>query len=419
MGVNLDRMRKAKEQADSKQRGGVEFWQVPEGENLIYICPPFPGDELPFVETAVHYEVGPESKMAMCLDAERNPVLQDHRIKKLVAGRGKNYDDGCHACKKLDEGVNVAKKASSRYFWPIIPLKYRKASTKKWREADDADELRILSCGYTVWSGIMDVFINNGDITEPDKAILVRVVREGKGMTTKYTVTADADSVRAGGVSMSKAIKALIRNQIAEGESGDLYKIVSNMVRSSDEVEAMVEGVQLEDANEGESSSDKKPECFGLEYEANEKECLDCSYHDDCKEVCTPPGNKPTEAIVDEPAEVDDTNVPLSAGNEVRVKDCVVDDIYSEDDDEIVPLTFKGTSKKGRKVWGFFEDEGGERLRLGGSEKVFEVVGDTIEEPGNETPDAVADDDDLAALDAAIASRKKRTPPSRPASGRP
>jgi hypothetical protein len=422
MGVSLDKLRKAKEEADSKQ-GRSDFWTVPEGENLIYICPPLPGDDLMFVESAVHYDAGPDNKMCTCIDGERNPVVKDPRVKKIVAGKGKNIDNGCAACRLLDEGSQVARAAQSRYFFNVVPLKYRKTVTKKWRESDDVDDLKILACGYTIWSGITDVFINNGDISDPNKAVLVVLSREGKGMTTKYTVSADADSVRAGGVSLSKKVKAMVKKQIIEGGAGDLYKVVAGGVKSSAEVEALVTGVKLEDVDESSREDpNKKPECFGLDFEGDEDECKECPHNSECEAECVPPGKEPPKKPAgpdddpdddpeDDPEDDDDENdgddeaEELSIGDQVKVKDCVIGDVYSEDDDEIAPMKFTGTSKKGRKIFGFFEDEGGERLRLGGSEKVFEVNGATLDDESGDD-DGEETDEDMAALDKAIANRK-------------
>lgn len=413
--VNLAAMRKRKEEAASK-RGGAEYYQVPVGENLIYVCPPLAGDELPFVETAIHYDVGPDKKMAMCLDEERNLVLKDDRIKAILSSKGKDISDGCQVCSRLDEGAQVGQEAQSRYYFAIVPLKFRKNVNKKWREADDVDELRILSCGYTVWSGITDIFINNGDISNPNQAILVSLVREGTGMKTKYVVSADADSVRAGGVKLSKSVRALIKKAIQEGETGDLYRIVGNSIRSSAEVHAMVEGVPLEEDGDDEDE-DKNPECFGLDFEADDDDCDGCDCRAECAKECSPPGDVAPESEDDDSkdsGEGDDEGNDEEVGEELEVKDCVIGQWYTEtsDADEIVPMKFTGTSKKGKKTVGFFELDSGDRTRLNADDIVYDLP-----EPDEDEDDegsSEATDDDMAALDKAIADRKKAKEPAKP-----
>ncbi len=431
MGVNLDAMKKEKAEAASK-RGGADYYTVPEGETLLYICPPLPGDDLPFVETSVHYDAGPEDKMTVCLDPARNPVLLDDRVKAVLKKRNKNIEAGCQACIRLDDGADVARDASSRYYWGIIPLKQRKDNTKKWREADDADELRILACGYTVWSGIMDCFINNGDISDPKKAILVVINRKGKGMSTTYTVAADSDSVRQGGVAMSKPVRALVAAQCVEGENGDLYRVIANSIRSSAEVHSIIEGVPLEEGEETPADDGKPPECFGLDYEAGDPDCEACDFKGDCEVKCTPPGKKPEPpkkpgktkgkgkikgkkgakeigdgppAPTPEPEPEPESDGP-EVGDEVVAKDCVIGSWYAEDADDIEPMKFVGDSKKGKKHWAFFLDEDDERIRLKATETVTVIPAPAGDDDGEAGDDAPADDD-MAALEKAIADRKK------------
>jgi hypothetical protein len=425
MGVNLDAMKRQKAEAASK-RGGADYYTVPEGETLLYICPPLAGDDLPFVETFVHYDAGPEDKMTVCLDPERNPVLKDPRVQAVLAKRKKNIEAGCQACIRLDDGADVAREASSRYYWGIIPLKQRKDNTKKWREADDADELRILACGYTVWSGIMDCFINNGDISDPKKAILVVVQRKGKGMSTTYTVTADSDSVRSGGIAMSKPVRALVKNQCIEGENGDLYRVIANSVKSSAEVHSIIEGVPLEDDDDAGTSDDgKPPECFGLDFEDGDADCEACDHKADCQDKCGVPGKKPeppkkpakakgkgktkTKAVPEPAPEPEPEPEPEGpeVGDEVVAKDCVIGDWYAEDADDIEPMKYKGGSKKGKKHWAFFEDEDGERIRLKATETVTVIPAPKAGDDDGDEGGTEADDDDMAALEKAIADRKK------------
>lgn len=428
MGVNLDKMKRAKEEAASKM-GSVDYWQIPVGESLLYVCPPLPGEDLPFVESGVHYDVGPDKKIATCLDEERNPVLKNPRVQRFLAEKGKDISGGCAVCRGLDEGGRPGREMTSRYFFGVIPLKYRKSAMKSWREADDADEFKILACGYTIWSGITDVFINNGDITDPSKAILIRLVREGSGMKTKYTISADTDSVRDGGVALSKNLRALVKKIAGEGEAGDLLRVISATIRSSSDVETLVTGVPMEEETPTATTS-RKPECFGLDFDSDDSECKDCPHADDCERECSPPGAKPDAkstptpppaptvpppppaktkgkpgpkpkakpAPVAEPAPVADNEG--GEGGEVVAAKCQIDHVYTESPDDDEHLAFKGTSTKGDKVWAIFEDKDGERVRFDGSTAMFEVESNG-ESDGNDD-----DDDDMAALDNAIANRK-------------
>lgn len=402
MGVNLSTLRKKKDEAIAKFGANAEYWQIPVGQNLIYVGPPIPGDDLPFAEVAMHFRVGPDSKMVTCLDKELNPILNNERIIKILEKRKKDISDGCDVCGRLDEGSKVGDEVKNRYFFPIVPLKFRKSTNKKWREADDADELRILACGYTVWSGITDIMINNGDITDPNQAILVCLERNGTGLNSKYTVQADSDSVREGGIKLSKQVRALVKKVVQEGEIGDLYRLIGNSIKSSAEVRAIVEGVPLEDVDNEDSDRDTKPDCFGLDFEDDDDDCDDCSYRDECSKKCTPPGSAPSDDSEDDD-EIDEEE----ASNELKASECISGQWYAEpvdSGDEIIPMKFVGTSKKGKETWAFFELDDGDRLRLNGSDTVVASY-----EPSNSSCDISdeADDDDMKALDEAIEKRKK------------
>jgi hypothetical protein len=410
MSVNLSKLKERQSNAKEGRGSGLEFFQVPAGENMIYVAYPYPGDELPFIEVPVHYEVGPNNNMVICLDSERNPLLKDERVLVYLEKRGIELSGECAVCKAAAE--KKAKEVQSRYLWCVVPLKFRRPR-KKWREADDADELKLYMCGYTVWDGIVDVFINNGDISDPNKAVLIRLVREGKGMRTKYTISADTDSVRSGGVQLSKPVRAMLREAIAEGSYGDLYKVVGNMIKSPDDVEELLDGVSM--STEEDDSSDDIPTCFGIDYEDGDESCKACDQAVACKKESLP-GDEEEET---ETADDDDDDMVVG----IYAKDATENEWYIDVDDNLWQAG--KASKKGKQIWMFFENQKGEKLRLKGDDTVWPTEAPEPPKPppkpklakkrkskvSKKTASATEEvsDPELDALEDAIQKRKAKT----------
>src|SRR4051794_10684626 len=128
-------MRKAREE----KKLGADFWQVPVGETAAYLCPPCkPEDELNFYEVRLHYGMkggGKDDKsMAVCLDTNKNTILNNPFLLEHLAALEKDISGGCPKCEELDSGAvkdeAAAKRmrSQSRFLWNLMPMKFR-AST--------------------------------------------------------------------------------------------------------------------------------------------------------------------------------------------------------------------------------------------------------------------------------------------------
>ena len=400
MPVNINAMKKARERVQSQQSGGRSWWKIPVGESLVYIADsPYKEDDLNFVELWVHNEIGEDNKMVICLDPEKNPVVQDPRIQKFLKDSGKDVSGGCRVCKAHDDGESLNKRqiGSSKFLWNLIPLKYRRKSGGDWGFAEEAESLLPLMCGPMLWEGIIDVYANDGDISNPDEAILVRVVRKGTGMTTKYDVSADTDSVRKGGIKLPKRVKAVLRQELQPNSSADLYKLVAGMMKSSSEVTSIYDGVEMEEEEE-----EKKPACFAFDFDGDDPDCKECEFLQDCEKESAPA--KPSdEEGQDEEAEEDFIRI--------QVSDCEPGQWYCEDEGDGEfgpPMEFKEISKRGRggKPKGVFSLDK-KRITMSVEDFVVEAEVDETEPPPK--PVLEEEDPELKALDEAIAKRKKRS----------
>jgi len=297
MPLNIDKMRKHREQHES-DRGRGDWWNPTVGEHLFYVAGPCrEDDDLNYVEVVVHYGVGPKNNMTVCLTPKVNPILKDARVADLLDGK-KDISDGCPVCvewERLDKEMQDAKKKAAdelkkqrdnirrntRFIFNVAPIGKRKRSSEDWEPIEG--KLMPYACGSTVWEGILDVIFTEGDITDPDKAILVRMTKSGEGMQTKYKVVADGETLRKPRV-ISKAVKAQMRESFKEGGAGDLYKIVSDMVRASEDVEALLSGVEMADQDD----EDDAKACFGLDY-TKDVECKECPRRGPCSKKCDKP----------------------------------------------------------------------------------------------------------------------------------
>lgn len=244
---------------DAWKRGGrSDFWKLKPGDSLIYICPPCrPEDKLAFYPIRVHYQVGPKENMAVCLDLERNKVLTHPSIKPYLAGL--EIEGGCPVCQRLDAGtVSEDCKGVMRYLWNIIPIAFREDAKAAWQQITPI-EVKPLFEGYTIWDGLLEVFANEGNITNPDQAIFARVSRKGTTRyTTKYGVQIDSATVRKPR-QIEPAVRQIIGEALAEGGSGDAYQMAAKMVYSRGRVEAMLTGVEVAEKDEYGEQSEQQP----------------------------------------------------------------------------------------------------------------------------------------------------------------
>lgn len=295
MAVNIGAMRKDKEARDAAAKRGADWFNIQAGETLLYIAPPCrEEDELPYVQLVVHYGIGPKNRMLPSLDVGINKILTDPRVVAIMEARDgfevPNKDTTCPISQEWerldaagDESARDDIKRNNRFLFNAIPWRFRKSKTDDWEELP-RDKVMPMMCGKTVWDGIIEVFFEEGDITDPTKAILVRVQKTGTGMSTRYKVAADSGSIRDP-IRLNKAQKAACREALAEGGAGDFYKMIGEMVVDAPGVERMLAGVEEEAAEEDESAG--QPSCFGQDYEADDDEdCGQCPWRGLCAPKC-------------------------------------------------------------------------------------------------------------------------------------
>lgn len=281
--------------AYEKHRMGGDFWNPDAGETRVLVHSPCRGDAdtyeptdgTNFVPIAVHYKVG--GKMVVCLDAEKNPIIRHPFVVEFLKKRGIKLDsDECPVCREiydggLDEEAAADARFQMKFLWGVTPIDYKKSA------ADDAMVLKprpgVLLCGKTVYEGIIKVILEEGDITNLDEAVLVKIGKEGKGLNTKYAVVADTRTLRKP-LKASKALRrAVLASLKVEGDC-DLFKLAANLVKSHSEVKAALSGIRVEESDvETSGGGDEPPSCFGLDYDpGDDDECGKCGHREACAE---------------------------------------------------------------------------------------------------------------------------------------
>ena len=257
MGIDMKKMRRT---YDENQRGG-DIWTPDTGVTLLYIHPPCrdndehePTAGLNHIPLVVHYGLGRDRQMAVCLDHERNPVIRHPFVRALLKKRKIKVGKTCPVDEAISEGTMSADAAdeatpNTRFLWGVTPIAYKPSiSAEKWTKLTPKPKVALV--GATLYNGFMDTFFEAGDITDMDAAVYVQVVREGKGrFDTKYEVKVLNMKGMSGSVAkpakLPPAFRRLINKAIQVEGDCDLFKIVANMVKSTDDVTALVSGVSV------------------------------------------------------------------------------------------------------------------------------------------------------------------------------
>jgi len=260
----MDRMRRGHEE---QQKGG-DFVGFESGETLVYIHPPCrEGDEWEptsgrnYIPIVVHYNVGKNKGMAVSLDAEKNPIIEHPWVKKLLKAQKKRIVGDDPMSKALTDGTISGEdadesRAQTRFLWGMTPLKHRASSKDAWRDLPAKPGSAFI--GKQIFDGIMEVFFDNDDITDPDAAILVRVKKSGEKRTTKYEVKAEPATLKEA-FKVPKTLRKALATAMAEGGDCDLFRIAANMIKGTAEVQAMIDGIAVSREPDDEDDEDEKP----------------------------------------------------------------------------------------------------------------------------------------------------------------
>ena len=445
MGINLDRMAQDRAKA---QKSADEF-KAPVGDTAVYIAPPArDDDDLPYLEVMCHWGLGKSGQMAICQDPLNQPLMYNKYLVALAKERGlaiekvkigKDSKDavagGCAVCRKLDEGaLSDRQKAKRQWLWIVVPLLTRADARKPFSPWPDVNAIMPYFSSFTVWTGFVDQFAAGGDITNPDGASLVRIMREGKGQTdTKYNIQPHMESFKTP-IALSQSLRDALASDMAPGEKCDPYKVIATKLRTPEDVEKMMAGTPEGDDYEqdpGQSVASEpaagthaapgakaataakpaakapptnskpaaapakpapaskpapakvalkslpkaeleKPACFGLDPDAGEKICQDCPVNKECFDKCGVdlPGAGAAAAEASEVSVSDETVADEVA--HLSASECTAGQVYlvTVGADD-VEATYKGPAK-GKHL--FVQNNTNTLLKLEAADAVKQMV---------------------------------------------
>lgn len=308
-GIDIDEMRKI---SDSHEGGGWQTFQV--GDTTLYICPRRPGYKVNFIETAIH-RVGPNGTSVMCFNPKKNPILKNEKFLALVKVAGLKLGKVCSVCSKIDaEDLWTADRekamklsAKSRFIWLVVQWATRSSAKDEWHESSPK-RVKPWNCPKQQWDQIRDFIFDSGDITNPDKAKLVKFTREGQQMNTRYTASPDTRTLESPLV-LGKDVRATIIKALTDPEL-EYEKLAVSLVVSQEEIDALLSGVAIDadvdpEAGEGkEGEPDVKP-CHGVPtlYNPADNECKTCAHAKTCAEKVEAASAGALDKLVEKPAE--------------------------------------------------------------------------------------------------------------------
>jgi len=270
--VDMGKMRKGYQ---DQQRAG-EFYNFEKGDTLLYIHPQCrqddkyePTDGVNYVPVVVHYDVGKKKAMVVSHDVEINPIVEHPFVKRILKKKKVKLAKECPVKREIEDGgldddEADRSRAQTKYLWGATPISHRSDASEPWRKLEP--KAAALLTGKTVYDGIMEVFFDNGDITDPKAAILVKVNRQGTKLKTKYKVAGDPDTLKKP-MKLGKALRAILKKTMKEGGDLDLFKIVANMIKGEADIEAILAGVKTSeepdddfDDDDDDSDDDDEPD---------------------------------------------------------------------------------------------------------------------------------------------------------------
>jgi len=263
-GLNVKKMKK---KAATMATSG-DFLKFDEGDTLLYVHPMLPQaeqhestDGTNFIEFGVHYKIGPQGKMVVSQDKTQNEILDHPYLVELLKKKKVKLKGSCPVAELLESGELTddeadASKLKQSYLWGVTPLSYRRNKTGEFQPVPFAPG--ILQAGKQITEGILDAICEEGDITDPKAAILVRVSRKGQGMDTEYKVKIDTGTLKKP-MKLSKTDRASLAKAMAAGGDCDLFRVLAGMIKSKAQVQALIDGMEMDSAVDDDDSEEGAP----------------------------------------------------------------------------------------------------------------------------------------------------------------
>lgn len=244
--IDYDQMKKDRVRSKT---GGADLLKIKEGHTLLYICPPVhAGDSLPYVEATTHFSIGPDGKRSLINLAGQGT---NEPLRAALAAKDLSWEDaeaGWDKAAELVSKYGTKRQApKNRWFFNVVVMGYRSSAHRDWEEPEPA--VAILACGKSIYDGITDIIFDEGDIMNPDAAVLLVLKRTGAGLDTEYKVSTDSSSLK-NPLTLTDDVWAMVEEVCKPGGQNDLYVYLASQAKTAAQVEAVWFGEDVDEVEE-------------------------------------------------------------------------------------------------------------------------------------------------------------------------
>lgn len=208
----------------------IEIMNLDEGEHTVFIAPPVhSSNPFPFLSWKTHFGLGNDGKSVITnlsglID---NPVVKDILGDRWESVREAQEILGSHLASRSSERDIQGK---PRYYFLVIPQSFKSPTAKKAQ--DLPPQFAFLAGGKSVFNGIKDIFMDEGNIADPKKGIFVKIKRSGSGLNTEYRVTVDSASLRSPvDLVSNEAIEAMFKASFRPDGPASLYTLATRFAK--------------------------------------------------------------------------------------------------------------------------------------------------------------------------------------------
>lgn len=232
MGINVNKIKEMK----NLRKG----YSLQDGVTKLYILPPFEGNDFPWVEFYMHYNINGKKFGLSCTNLNKNSIYRTPKFSEELTKRDKKLSKVCYICSRNN---TIKTDTRLQFLLPVLPLAY------KPRGSDQFYDLKVgfilLKAPKMIIQPLIDIIDSYGDISDPKRATFITVNRTGQDQQTNYQVMVDPETSMKPHC-FSKENIDLINKNLVSGGALDPYVKLSYYYKDYDEQRMLLNGVEIE-----------------------------------------------------------------------------------------------------------------------------------------------------------------------------
>lgn len=190
-----DRLSELNASSGGSGGGGMDFYNIKDGRNVMRILPPAEGRDMFFEEVWVHYGVG--------------KTADNSKGQMVICPKTHGENKPCPVCELSDEYFQKSSKKGDKFskmsgeirkkkrvYYNVLPkdddfdIDGFKLEGDTWVNADGEEEspVKVMSTGVMVLKQILGIIVDPeyGDITDPEIGLDAIITKTGSGFDTAY-----------------------------------------------------------------------------------------------------------------------------------------------------------------------------------------------------------------------------------------